>query len=843
MRKFKKVFLSVNKAVSQRNSYVFLGATLLLELLYSGHALAAEENDVAQENSIEIIKVTARRVGESIQDVPQTVNAVDTKMMEKLNLINFEDIGSIVSGLTLSNEANGFSTSATLRGVSFAAETAATPTVDFYMNDTPIGSNVAFQAMYDMGQIEVLSGPQGTLRGRSAPSGAISLVTRKPHLFDMEGYVNVSLSNINSSNYQGALNIPLIDNKLAIRIAGLYSENDLNGVKSLNNPSEPNKETKSYRASVYYAPTEDIDLYVTYQKFNDDNRVFGHIYGTGATAEVNGVDITNGPMIEADDRLAISDGVSSISQDNELLIAQFDWNLGGHVFSYIGSHSTGSTFADDPRDIANWIPQAEIYRDLDTDNERNVHELRLSSNEKIYDLFDYTVGFFYFDESFLTQLYDPVQALAGALGSPLEPQGTEFNPRFVVPLYIDSMSDSKEYSIFANVTVDLSENTELSVGARYMQTNMERSTGLNLGTSFNAAALPMDLCIPSGIPAFGIPPGEWEATYANVCDLVATTDTSIQNVADEVDENNFIYNISLSHRINPDLMVYATTGSSWRAGPNIVGLTAEVDEEIESLLFLDPEKSTSYEIGFKSTFDDKNIRLNAAVFHQDFKDYFYYGEPTYFLSSGADPFVNYFSFTSNADAIVNGIDIDLIAYLTADWHVNLGFSYAKSAIDDDLIPCTDTNADGIPDNDIPTVETFIELGRTVAFCSSDASISTSPNWKSTAMSEYFFGLNESLEGYVRALFTYSPKNSNSKYVSDGYGLLNLYAGVINNDSEWEVGFYAKNILNKQQILTADTNQITSLAGMSETFGDSGYSYISSYTPRRELGVTFRYNFN
>src|SRR5688572_18566739 len=82
----------------------------------------------------EDIVVTARRRAESLQDVPQTVNAVTNETIEKLNIQNFQDIQSVVPGLTLEAAGNGFSTTASVRGATFNVETGAKETVVMYQN-------------------------------------------------------------------------------------------------------------------------------------------------------------------------------------------------------------------------------------------------------------------------------------------------------------------------------------------------------------------------------------------------------------------------------------------------------------------------------------------------------------------------------------------------------------------------------------------------------------------------------------------------------------------------------------------------------------------------------------
>ncbi|MBW8786025.1 MAG: Plug domain-containing protein, partial [Novosphingobium sp.] len=141
-------------------------------------------------NDAEII-VSARRREESQQDVPLVVNAVTGQTIEKLNLRNFQDITSVVPGLSLVPNANGIGSASSMRGVNHDVNVSGeNGTIQYYLGDAPVPSNFILQAMYDVGQIEVLRGPQGTLRGRATPSGSITVAPRLADLSQPGGYVS-----------------------------------------------------------------------------------------------------------------------------------------------------------------------------------------------------------------------------------------------------------------------------------------------------------------------------------------------------------------------------------------------------------------------------------------------------------------------------------------------------------------------------------------------------------------------------------------------------------------------------------------------------------------------------
>jgi iron complex outermembrane receptor protein len=151
---------------------VLVGASLLAIAAAVGAQISPSAGAQATSNEagerLEEIIVTARRVAEK-EDVPQTVDVVTADTVQKLNMLNFQDIQSIVPGLTIGVDPGGIDDTVSMRGVSYSIFSHnPLPTVALYLNDTVAGPQVLFQSLYSIGQIEVLRGPQGTLHGEPA---------------------------------------------------------------------------------------------------------------------------------------------------------------------------------------------------------------------------------------------------------------------------------------------------------------------------------------------------------------------------------------------------------------------------------------------------------------------------------------------------------------------------------------------------------------------------------------------------------------------------------------------------------------------------------------------------
>ena len=234
----------------------------------------------AATNEDEII-VTARRRAEALEDVPQTITVVTGTQLENFNIQNFNDLDKVVSGLQIQGQQ------ASMRGVTFNLGSVSTDTVASYLNDAPLRGNMAFTSNFDVGQVEVLRGPQGTLRGIAAPSGAITITTRRADLDEFGGSVRFSLNNRDGYNVQTAVGVPIIPGMLAVRVAGVIDLTDGNGVRSVNNPRSPRNDTKAVRISARFEPISNLSFNLMYQRLVVTGISFGSaVFGNGSPGPV-----------------------------------------------------------------------------------------------------------------------------------------------------------------------------------------------------------------------------------------------------------------------------------------------------------------------------------------------------------------------------------------------------------------------------------------------------------------------------------------------------------------------------------------------------------------------------
>ncbi|MDR2498258.1 MAG: TonB-dependent receptor [Tannerellaceae bacterium] len=214
--------------------------------------------------------VTAQQREQQLLDIPTAISSVGAALLENTHTTTMEQLAAFVPGLNV-NVQTPHRPSLSIRGLtSDEVSPTAQPRVSVYYNGVPTSrASMSLAELYDMERIEVLKGPQGTLFGRGAQIGAISLVTKKP-VSAFGGYVSAGLGNYAAKETEAAINLPVIRNKLMFRLAGLYSYQD-GYVRNLSGGLLNGKNTVGGRLSGMWLPSEKFSLGLVINYQSDDN--------------------------------------------------------------------------------------------------------------------------------------------------------------------------------------------------------------------------------------------------------------------------------------------------------------------------------------------------------------------------------------------------------------------------------------------------------------------------------------------------------------------------------------------------------------------------------------------
>jgi outer membrane receptor protein involved in Fe transport len=234
----------------------------------------AQQTSGQQTTVIEELVVTAQKKEEALQDVPIAVSAFSQDTLEAQKIDGGPNLQLAIPNVTFakSNFTNSFNFQ--IRGIGAKAVGASADAgVGVHLNNAPQQSGNLFEAeFYDVERVEVLRGPQGTLYGRNATGGVVNVITAKP-TDNFEGMVRAEVGNYGSQKVRGMVNLPIYEDKLAIRAAGTMVKRDGFVTNTFNNHKVDDRDLYSTRVQVMFNPIEKLRTNFLWERFHeDDNR-------------------------------------------------------------------------------------------------------------------------------------------------------------------------------------------------------------------------------------------------------------------------------------------------------------------------------------------------------------------------------------------------------------------------------------------------------------------------------------------------------------------------------------------------------------------------------------------
>ena len=840
-----------------------LAASTALTAAFPAFAQDAPQTDTTGASEAGDIIVTARRSDERLQDVPVSVQVVTGESLQKLAITSADELSKLAPGLTLVNA--GASTQVSLRGVSWRPGSG-TPATPVYFNEVGFDPGQTVVSLFDIGQIEVLRGPQGTSRGAPSISGAITIATKKPDLTEFGGFVQGFYGSANHWDVQAAVNLPIIKDVLAIRLATNIENSEGNRVHSVRTSVKPSVKDRSFRATVLLKPTDTLSIQAMYQRRKTNLLSYAQVVGTGSPgAAASPVAFLgalgaipanfNGPALTLEQRASVQDAPSIDPQHTDLLTINASWEVFGQKLSYNFGRQFNRQFASfTTSDPLNMLPGFEPYTSPENAGlpKHRVHELRLSGERVGGSPIDYDIGWYskhsggaginFRAPTFLAGAFGPPTALPGAVTTP--------NPAYVLNSLTNIRIGQTFDSFYGNLKFHIDDRTELSGGLAFVKDrvsvdlNIQTFPALNNIGNLNVVKLgfptaPTDIralvtsCEVVG--AFARANIITSTNYPGTCDAVVAT-----GVGNSIQSNNdkytaTLYNFTASHKFSDDVMVYASTGSSFRTGLPAINNTGLPANLVTPL----PEKAKSYEIGIKTTLG-QNLRINAALFQIDYGNQLTTFEAVRYWNTVAGRVANTsIAFYRNIDSRVRGFELEVAAKPTNNLSLGANLSYSQIKSRGGTVPCN---------KDETVAANVVSAANPINFCPSPEGqvLNQDAPFNAAINGSYTVPLG-SLEGFFR--FNLSIKGNNPNFgnfptagafkPAPSYALLDLFAGITGQENVWELGFYAKNVTNKRV-------ELSRVAALNNIYGPyavapSGYNTVRTSLPR-ELGVSLRYAF-
>jgi iron complex outermembrane receptor protein len=248
--------------------------TLLAGVCASAIAIPAYAQSTDATDDENVIIVTAQRSNERLQDVPIAVSAFNTEALEKQQIKNTSDLQLTLPNVTFT-KGNFTGSSFTIRGIGdLCVGVTCDSATAIHMNDAPLYATRLFESeFYDLAQVEVLRGPQGTLFGRNATSGVVNFRTARPDLSGFSANAEAEYGNYNSVKVKGMVNAPIGDT-VGVRLAGFFLSRDGYTTNLFDNSKIDDRNLWGARASLRFEPSSSTTIDLMAQYFHErDNRM------------------------------------------------------------------------------------------------------------------------------------------------------------------------------------------------------------------------------------------------------------------------------------------------------------------------------------------------------------------------------------------------------------------------------------------------------------------------------------------------------------------------------------------------------------------------------------------
>jgi iron complex outermembrane recepter protein len=589
----------------------------------------------ANESGMEEVVVRARFREESVQESPTSVTAFNQVMLDKLVAQDMRDIAPaspnvrIQPVVTFPNSAAIHIRGMGQQNIESTNEMRTGVSINGVFISRPIATLIDF---YDMESVEVLRGPQGTTFGKNSLAGGISMTTIRPD-GELDYKAQYTGGNYGRSDFRGAVQFPIIEDKLSARISVLAQNYDGHYKNRVNGEDLNGEDIKTVRGTLVWTPTDNIEatLIATWLEERSDAPGGDDASDPGQILSFIFTEPDDGAFTVGRDALSFHD------TDQNSVTGIINWDLGNYRLTSV----TGWAETDDF--IASDFDQTEIpffptFRDQVHD--QFSQEVRLHSDfegmDGVLGNLELVLGLFYFEQE-----HELVQSFP-TLGPSAD--------------YAHQDGDSK--AIFGQVIYAINEDLNVTFGIRRTEESkdFERNPG---------AFMPdLSATDPSSRPS------------------ISEMSQTVMALSGDLDSSNTSIKLGFDYHYNDDVMFFINYAEGFKAG--------EFGARASSPLTLGPtedEESTSFELGVKSELMDGRVRLNATIFQSEFEN-LQFGV---FIPSPDNPTGQETANQNIGEATNRGLEIELTAVPVDNLTIQASIGYLDAEYDKF---CADLNGPG-----------------------------------------------------------------------------------------------------------------------------------------------------
>ena len=687
---------------------------------------------------IEEVVVTALKRSQPIGDVAASISAISAEILVDKGIDDLNDVQFIIPSFHF----GGFlgSQNISIRGI---GEFNDQPGVVVSLNGIyQSRATTAQLAPFDLERIEVLRGPQGTLYGRNSNGGAVNFISASP-TFEHEGYVKLGYADFDEQKVEGVYSGPISD-KTAIRIAANYTDIGEGWIENQSPSGEDLMEGtfSNVRVRLVSELTDSLSLDLVYGRSEIDGRMDHYAWITDnreLIALPGGVPQLADAKITLEPWEQYADSLNYSNREYELYSITVDWNLDFSSLRSITAYQEYDNNREDDRDATN-LPIFQTSKVSHT--ETFSQELNLSGSTVFV---DWVVGLFYMEDEFNRRDFF-----------------TNDFPvfEFLLPTYFDYTQpyyDTKSAAAFVDMSWNITTRARIGGGVRYTKDKVSEAHTIEF--------------------------------FVRTPDSVRVGERCDQQT--DLDWNAMTYRVLAQYDTSANSNIYTSYSEGYKAGGVV---------QFECTHSYDPEEVTAYEIGYKSSIKDGDVRLNASLFYYDYSDF----QVTQIIGPTTS--------TINAgDAEVLGAELEISSELNEKWAVSAAVTLLDSEYGDLL------NTDGLQ-SDLGVQQ--LKGNSLNGSPETSVNVAVAYNTPLSIIGSLSLGIDAAYRSR-----TYFREFNEKEDSQRAYTVVNMNAIWKSNDRLWSARLFAKNLTNE--------DYVTGLVGSVASGGRLG-----SYGQPRQVGIEF-----
>ncbi|NTS78522.1 TonB-dependent receptor [Catenovulum sp. SM1970] len=624
--------------------------------------VCAEENK-EQQDTLEVITVTATKSPTNLMKTPVAVTAMNEESLRRQDVTEVRNLSGLIPNIQLGLSASDSGVQASIRGVTSTnfteiGDPAVGIHIDGLYSPRPQG---ALALMYDLEQVEALRGPQGTLFGRNATAGVINIITNKPNFDEKQGSITLDKGNYNKTQVRSMFNMPIADN-FAVRGTFMMEKRDgyLNQTQDFTDrfgktASVPdgkpdvdqrynvkvrpqdyytNADHWGARGSARWAPSDNIDTILTYESYQNNGAGEVNLLdcedAKGTKFECQGDHFSAQINVPGEIDMSI-DTIRSITswQINEQ--TTLEYRLAYAQQSRYQQQDSDAGLHPHPDEITvsydqqNPIPAGGNWGTwqvddrgtwtLDSDYDSVVHELQL---KQTFDNWRYVAGAFWMNEENTIEFAQNSLVIA--------PFGYPYGQ------YYDQDREVDAKAIFAQADIKLTEQLSVTLGLRYSEDEKIDRGGYTYGNwdayqpwYYNGD---FDVKAPGTVPTTAHNGYELTQNMGEFAPYKTQAYGEPTKNAHKMDWDKTTWRLGAQYDLNPDEMVFISAATGYKAGGygdkfDICGgsqCVGQPEGPIYSFLPYEPETTTNFEVGYKGVLMDGKLNLSSTLFFTQFDD-------------------------------------------------------------------------------------------------------------------------------------------------------------------------------------------------------------------------------